>query len=139
MKMTCTKQLSIGNRAIDSAHQKVLDMIDGVVHSIMAKDIAALPEAFDLLENCLRAYFLVEEHIAHAVGFDFTQHRLAHQGLLNEFQRMKNWVMAKNGAWSEFEEEGCIDSLKNCLLRHIKEDAKPLKIVLETHYYDFSP
>lgn len=45
-------------------------------------------------------------------GFDFTQHRLTHQDLLNEFQHMKDWLMAKNGAWSKFEEAGCIDSLK---------------------------
>ncbi|MDO8465163.1 MAG: hemerythrin domain-containing protein [Gallionella sp.] len=139
MKMACTKQLSVGNRIIDSAHKEVFGMIDRIAHSIMARDIAALPEAFDLLENCLCVYFSVEENIAQAAHFDFTKHRLAHQNLLNEFQRMKNWLMEKNGAWSRFEEEGCIDSLKNCLVRHIKEDEEPLKIVLNTHFYDFNP
>lgn len=137
-KMACTKHLSIGNRAIDSAHKEAFDMIDKVVHLIMAKNVAALTDAFGLLEDCLCTCFLVEENIAQAAGFDFTSHSLAHQGLLNEFQRIKNWLTKKNGAWSEFEKKGCIDSLRNCLIRHIKEDSKPLKIVLETHFYDFN-
>ena len=138
MNMVCTKQMSVGNRIIDSKHSEIFDMIDGIVHSIMAKDVAALSEAFDLLENCLCAYFTVEESIAKAANFDFTHHRLDHQVLLNEFRRLEDWLVAKNGLWSEFEEKGCIDSLKNCLIRHIKEEANPLKIVLSTHFYDFA-
>lgn len=139
MDITCTKQLSVGNRMIDSAHKEVFDVIDRITHSIAVRNISALTEAFDLLENCLDAYFSVEENIAQAVGFDFTKHRLTHQDLSNEFQRLKNWLMEKNGLWSNFEEKGCIDSLKNCMVRHIKEDGKPLKVVLETHFYDFKP
>jgi hemerythrin-like metal-binding protein len=139
MGMTCTKQLSVGNRMIDSAHKEVFGMIDRIVHSVMARDVAALSEAFCRLENCLYVYFSVEEDIAQAVSFDFTQHRLAHQELLKKFQRMKDWLMAKNGAWSKFEEKGCIDSLGNCLIWHIKEDSAPLKVVLNTHFYNFAP
>jgi hemerythrin len=138
MDMRCTKQLSIGNRIIDSAHKEVFGMIDWVIYSIMARNIVALPEEFDRLENCLCVYFSVEANIAQAVNFDFTQHRLAHQILLNKFQRTKDWLMAKNGAWSKFEEDSCIDSLRNCLIRHIKEEGEPLKIVMETHFYDFN-
>ena len=113
-------------------------MIDKVAHLIMERNVVALADAFDLLEVCLCTCFSVEKNIAQAAGFDFTQHSLAHQDLLNEFQRIKNWLTAKNGAWSEFEKKGCIDSLKSCLIRHIKEDSKPLKIILETHFYDFN-
>lgn len=139
MDMACTKQLSVGNRIIDSAHKEILGVINGIVRSIMARDVAALSEAFELLENCLCVYFSVEENIAQAVNFDFTQHLLAHQQLLNEFKRTKNELMARNGEWTKFEEKGYIGSLRNCLVRHIKEDGKPLKIVLETHFYDFNP
>jgi hypothetical protein len=127
MDITCTKQLSVGNRIIDSAHKEIFDVIDRITHSIAVRNIPALTEAFDLLENCLDAYF------------DFTEHSVTHQDLLNEFQRINNWLMGKNGMWSKFEEKGCIDSLKNCMVRHIKEEGKPLKIVLETHFYDFKP
>ena len=139
MYTTCTKQLSVGNRMIDSAHKEVFDVIDRIARSMTGRNISALTEAFGLLENCLVAYFSVEENIAQAVGFDFTNHRRTHQDLSNEFQRIKNWLMEKNGMWSKFEEKGCIDSLKNCMVRHIKEDGKPLKIVLENHFYDFKP
>lgn len=139
MYTTCTKQLSVGNRIIDCAHKEVFDVIDRIAHSIAVRNTSALTEAFDLLENCLDVYFSVEEDIAQAVGFDFTEHSATHQSLSNEFQRIKNWLMEKNGAWSKFEEKGCIDSLKNCMVRHIKEDGKPLKIVLETHFYNFKP
>src|SRR3989338_2421874 len=139
MDMACTKQLSVGNRMIDSAHKEVFDVIDRITRSIVARDIAALSEAFDLLENCLGTYFSVEENIAQAVGLDFTKHRLTHQDLLNEFQRIKNWLMEKNGMWSKFEEKGSVDSLRNCMVRHIKEDGKSLKVILETHFYDFNP
>ena len=139
MDMKCTKQLSVGNRMIDAAHKEVFGMIDRVVHPIMVKDIAALLDEFDLLENCLRVCFSVEENIAQAVNFDFNQHRFAHQNLMSKLQRTRDWLMEKNGAWSEFEGKGCIDTLRNCLIRHIKEDGEPLKIILDTHYYDFKP
>lgn len=139
MDIACTKQLSVGNRAIDSAHKEVFGVIKRITHQIVAKDVTAISEAFDLLENCLCACFAVEENIAQAAGLDFTGHRLTHQDLSNEFQRIKNWLMEKNGMWSEFEEKGCIDSLRNCMARHIKEEGKSLKVVLETHFYDFNP
>lgn len=136
---TCKKQLSIGNRIIDSAHMELFGVIDRLATAINARDIAAISEAFDLLENCLNIYFSVEESVARAANFDFTRHRLDHQALSNEFRRMRDWLLAKNGAWSEFEKTGCIDSLRCYLVRHIKEDGRPLKVVLETHFYDFKP
>lgn len=137
--MTFSKELSVGNRILDTEHKKLHGIINGIADSIAARDNTALLDAFELLESGLRAYFVVEESIAQAVDFDFTQHRLAHQGLLNKFQRIKVELMAKNGMCSKFDDECYIDSLRNCLIRHIKVDDKPLKIVLETHFYDFKP
>lgn len=139
MDMACTKQWSVGNRIIDSTHKEILGMINGIARLIVVRDVAALSEAFELLGNCLCAYFLVEEHIAQAVHFDFTQHKLAHQYLLNEFKRTRNELMSRNGVWSKSEEKGYIDPLKNYMIRHIKEDGRLLKMVLDTHFYDFNP
>lgn len=136
---TWSKQLSVGNRAIDYEHKNLHDIINGIVRSIVARDIAALLETFELLENCLCAYFVVEENIAQAIGFNFTQHGLAHQRLSNEFQFIKDELMTKDGIWSKHEEKGYIDSLMYCLIRHIKEDGKPFKAVLNTHLYDLKP
>ena len=137
--MNFSKELSVGNRILDSEHKKLHGTINEIARSIAAKDNTALLAAFELLENALRAYFVIEENIAQAVDFDFTQHRLAHQGLLNKFQRIKVELIAKNGMSSKFDDECYIDSLRNCLIRHIKVDDKPLKIVLETYFYDFKP
>ncbi|MBI5439201.1 MAG: hemerythrin domain-containing protein [Nitrosomonadales bacterium] len=139
MKMAFTKQLSVGNRAIDSAHKEVFGMIDRIARPIAARDIAALSEAFDLLENCLCVYFSVEENIARALDFDFTKHKLAHQDLLKIFRRIKDELTAADNRSSEFERKDCIGYLRDCLIRHIKEDGRPLKMVLETHFYDFNP
>lgn len=137
--MAYSKELSIGNRILDSEHKKMHGMIDRIACSIAARDIAALSEALELLEDCLCAYFAVEENIAQSINLDFTQHKLAHQHLLNEFQRIKGKLTAKNGMWSDDEGEGYAHSLMNYLIGHIKEDSGQLKIVLDTCLYDFNP
>ena len=119
------------NTAIDNTHKEAAGMINRIARLIESGVVAALPEAFKLLEEGLCAYFAIEKNIAQAVGFDFTEYSAAHQELLNDFQRIKNWLLEKNGMWTKFEEKGCIDSLKNCMVRHIKEDGKPLKVVLK--------
>jgi len=136
---TWTKQLSTGNRILDSEHKKLHGIINQIVCSVVARNVAALSEAFELLENCLCVYFAAEENIAQAINFDFTQHRLAHQHLLDEFQCMKDELTAKNGMWTDEEGEDYAHSLMNYLIQHIKEDGKPLKIVLDTCLYDFKP
>ena len=137
--MPFSKKLSVGNRVLDSEHKKLFNIINEATRLITDKNIAALVGTFELLEDSLCAYFAAEENIAQAVDFDFTQHRLAHQDLLNEFRLLKNELINKNGAWSKYHEKNYIDSLRDCLIQHIKEDAKPFRIVLDTHLYDFKP
>lgn len=134
-----TKQLSIGNRTLDSEHRKLHGIINKIARSIVARDVAALSEAFDLLENCLCAYFVVEENIAQAIHLDFAQHKLAHQCLLNEFQRIRDELTVKNGRWSDDEGGKYAHFLMNYLIQHIRKDGRPLKIVLDTCLYDFNP
>lgn len=135
--MKFSKKLSVGNRVLDSEHMKLHAIIDRIVRSIVAREVAALSDAFELLENCLHAYFVLETNIAQAVNFDFSQHRLAHQGLLSKCQQVKDELIAKNGAWLEWEVKDYIDSLRHNMIQHISEDSKPLSIVLNTHFYDF--
>lgn len=134
-----TKQLSIGNRTLDSEHKKLHDIVSRIACSIVARDAAALLETFDVLENCLAVYFVIEENIAQAINFDFTQHKLAHQHLLNEFQRIRNELMVKNGRWSDDEGRHYAHLLMAYLIQHIKGDGRSLKIVLDTCLYDFNP
>jgi len=132
-----SRELSIGNRVIDSEHKKLHGIISEIASSIVARNVAALPETFGQLESCLFAYFAVEEYIARAVNFDFTQHRLAHQHLLGEMRRIRNGLTA--GLPPCPDDENYPRCLMDCLIRHIKEDSKLLKVVLDTHLYDFHP
>lgn len=137
--MKFSKELSVGNRILDDEHKKLHDIINGMIHAVASRDVAVLLEAFEALENSLYAYFAVEENIALAVDFDFGQHRLVHQGLLYKFRHIKNELLTRNDTQPALDDKHYIDALKNCLIRHIKVDDKPLKAVLETHFYDFSP
>ncbi|MDD2916011.1 MAG: hypothetical protein PHP70_11900 [Gallionella sp.] len=137
--MPFSKKLSVGNRILDSEHKKLFNTINEITHLIIAKDISTLVAAFELLENSLCAYFVAEENIARTIGFDFTQHRLAHQHLLDEFKLIQNELTNQNGTWSKHNEKGYIASLRDCLIQHIQEDAKPLRIILDTHLYDLKP
>ena len=131
------KQLSVGNRILDSEHKNLLGIIKEVSRSIVARDAAASVRGFEQLEDCLCAYFAVEERIAQAVGFDFIQHRLAHRHLLDEAQRVRNELTAGNCMCPG--DGNYARRLMDCLIQHIKEDSRPLKIVLDTHLYDFNP
>ena len=137
--MEFSKELSIGNRVLDSEHRKLNRIINDIIRLMAARDVAAVFAAFELLENSLYVYFTIEEEIALAINFDFAQHKLAHQKLLGEFKRIKDELSISNGMRPEFEEKGYTDSLKACLIKHIKEDAQSLKILLETNFYDFKP
>lgn len=105
----------------------------------MAGQARAMAEGFHLLDDLLYHYFEVEEAIAKAIGFDFTQHQLSHQRLLKRIYSLKDEVMAEQGGRSKAEAKEYADSLADCLIRHIKEDGQPLKMVLDTHLYDFRP
>lgn len=132
-----TGGLSLGNRLIDSEHKKLHNAIDGVKRAVAARDAVALSEIFEQLENGLRACFAVEERVAQAVGFDFTQHRLAHQHMLDEVRRIRDGLASGDCGCTEGEDYA--RCLMDCLIKHIKEDGRPLKLVLDTHLYDFKP
>lgn len=139
MELIWTNNLRMGNRVIDHAHKELLSIVNRIARSISAGDVADLSEAFKLLEKNLCAYFVVEGNIAQTLNSDFTQHRLAHQSLLNEVRRIKDGLMTNNGKCSKFEEICYVNSLGYCLIRHIKEECKPLKTVLRRNTYNFNP
>jgi len=131
--------LSVGNRTIDSEHHKLIDIVNDISQLILVDHMVALSVAIKMLTDHLQEYFLIEEYIAQAVKFDFTKHRLAHQALSNKFQVITDRVINQNGKLSKLERKVCIDSLNEILTHHIKFDSKPLKEILDTYLYDFSP
>jgi len=139
MDFSYTKQMSIGNRIIDSAHEKILDMINRIEHLIKECDCHALTKTFNLLEEHLSDYFLVEEGIARAINFSFAEHDIAHQNLLKKIQQSKNDLVASNGTWSNATAKHHSNLLRDCLSTHIKVESEPIKIMLVTRFYDFKP
>jgi hemerythrin-like metal-binding protein len=131
--------LSIGNRIIDSEHEKLSGVINGMSNLILVNHTVALSVQFKILKDGLRNYFFLEENIARAVGFDFTKHSLAHQLLLYKCQCIQDKMMSQTSKWSKLERKECINSLNDCLIQHIRWDSAPLKKVLDTHSYDFKP
>jgi len=131
--------LSVGNRSIDSEHQKLSAIINDISQLILVNHTVALSVAIKMLADCLHECFFVEENIAQAVNFDFTKHKLTHQALLNNFRAITDKLISQNGNLSKLERKVCIDSLNELLIKHIKNDSKPLKEVLDTHLYDFKP
>ena len=139
MKFVWTKQLSVGNRIIDTQHKRLHNTINELSMSIAACNVVALTGIFDLLEDYMRDCFIAEENIARAIGFDFSQHKLTHQHLLEEFSRIRAELMVKNGAWSKDEAKHYAKALMSSLVKHIEVDGKPFRTVLDTHFYDLKP
>lgn len=134
-----TNQLSVGNRTIDSAHKHIFSILNRVGYYSGAGDGASVIETFNDLEDSLCVYFEVEEKIAHAINVDFTQHKLAHQTLLADLQYMRNISAEKNGMWSDREVESFTIPWVKRFVRHIMDEGKQMKVLLNTHYYDFQP
>jgi hemerythrin-like metal-binding protein len=130
---------SVGNRIIDSEHKKLFGMINDIAQLINLNHGVALSVAIKLLNDSLHEYFEVEENIAHAVNFDFANHRMAHKKLSNEIKSITSKILSQNSKWSSLERKESIKSLNDRLSQHIKVDSRPLKIVLDTHLYDFKP
>lgn len=133
------ESLSVGNRIIDSEHKKLRDKIEDIAHLISAKNDIALTVACKLLSDSLSNYFVIEENIAQALNFDFTQHRLAHQNLLNKCQLITKKLLNQSSPMSNIERKECLGFMNYYLTQHIKEDSKPFKLELETQLYDFRP
>jgi hypothetical protein len=114
-------------------------MINDMAQLIFINHDVALSVALKLLNDGLREYFSVEESIAHAVNFDFTDHRLAHRKLLDDIKHITNRIMNHNAKWSGPERKDTIKSLNDSLIQHIKVDSMPFKLVLDTYPYDFKP
>lgn len=131
--------MSVGNRIIDSEHKQMFDIIHRLQHSIVAKDCAAIAADFQLLKDIACACFSVEEEIARAVGFDFTQHNLAHQNLLKKYQHLGDELAARNGSWSTWENEAYKNYIHDWLMKHLEYESEPLRVVLNTYLYDFKP
>jgi len=130
---------SVGNRIVDSQIQILDGLIYDIESLILVNHAVALSVAIRMLHDSLHHYFVVEESIAQAVGFNFTKHRVAHQRLANDFLVMTDEFTSQPVKHSKIEKREFIDSLRDSLNQYIEVDRKPLKIELEKHLYDLKP
>lgn len=136
VKFAWTNNLSVGNSIIDAEHRNLISMANDIAHAIETSDCSAIAQEYELFENWLTVHFENEERIAQVVGFDFTQHRLAHQHLLKELQHLKDELAAKSGALSGSENFSS-HFLRELLTVHVINEDMQLKHVLQSHPYDF--
>ena len=136
-ELAWTDHLSVGNAKIDLDHQKLIAMINGIQYMIKTRAVFALPEAFEQLEYWLRLHFDNEENIAKKVKFPFDQNKLEHQQLLEEFQRMRDSFVSKNGVWSNDDAEYYSNFLSRWITDHVHSEDMQLKPVLQNYPYDF--
>ena len=133
------KSLSVGNRIIDSEHQKLGDIINDIGQLMLVNHDVALSVAIKTLTDALSHYFVVEENVAKAVNFDFAEHSLAHQKIFDEFQVITHKLMEQYRKQSRIDRKLFIDAMNNCLVRHVQEDSKPFTVVMGKYLYDFAP
>jgi len=130
---------SVGNRIIDSEHQILDGLIFDIGQLIMVNHNVALSVAIRMLHENLHLYFAVEESIAQAAGFNFTNHRLIHQTMSNNCRAITDKFTNQIGKHSNIERLDFINSLSDLLVQHIKVGSKPFKKILDTYLYDFKP
>jgi len=119
MDTAWTNELSIGNAVIDSEHQNLIVMIDRIESMIKARDVSSLSQELEQLEHSLCAHFVNEERLAEAVNFPFDKNKQEHLFVLKEFQRMKDELLAKKGAWTDSAAKDYSNFLSNWLSGHV--------------------
>lgn len=134
-----TNRFSVGNGIVDSAHKDIINIIFRIAYLIGERDEVALTENFKLLEMRLCTYFELEEKLAQTINHDFTQHKLAHQRLLNELQCLRKRLDEKNGMWSDGDGKDFSNSWAKGFVQHIKDNGKPMQTLPDTGFYDLYP
>ena len=139
MKLTWSRQLSVGNELLDSEHRKIFDLVNEVDSAIRAKDGMRFLEALGILEKTTRIHFGSEARIARALDYLFDQHHLEHQYILNEMRLINVELTDSQGRWSESAAEHFFQFLSTWAIDHIDEDDMKMKALLESVPYDFKP
>lgn len=134
-----SKELSVGNAILDSEHRNLIAQINSIMHMIEARDSSALSDELELLETWLVAHFNNEKLFAQSVKFDFAQHQLAHQCMLNELQDLRNELAVKNGVWTDSKAKLYCLFFHDWLIGHILGEDMQMKPVLQAHPYNFKP
>jgi hemerythrin-like metal-binding protein len=138
MDLTWTGDLSVGNAMIDSAHRKLLEIADGVVHAIELEDCMAFSQAFEQFENQLRIHYASEERIAQAVRFPYARYKMADQHFLRELDLFKQELLSRSCQCCGEAIKHYSESMKALLVDHITEKCRLMKPFLQNYPYELS-
>ena len=139
MKLTWSKQMSVGNKTLDSEHRKIFNLVNEVDRAIQTKDSVRFAEALVALEAATRKHFANEAKIALQINYPFDLHHIEHQYILKEMRLVKNELANFKGKWSESIAEHYFQFLSTWAVDHIDEDDMKMKVMLETFPYDLKP
>ena len=139
MELKWTEQLSVGNAIIDSDHKRLIEMANGAMYMIKKGVSHALAEAFEQLEQHMRAHFANEQMVAQAIHFPFHQNNLEHEIVLLTFLHLKDLIQGKKGVFEEGAAEHFCELLGDWLINHITREDMRMKPFLQSFPYDFIP
>ena len=139
MELAWTKQMSVGNKILDSEHRNILDLVIQIERAIRARDNESLLLVFRQFKDVIRIHFRNEAVIANAINYYFEPHNLEHQYILKEIRLIEQELMDTQGKLSESAAEHYFQFLSKWATDHINEDDMKMKAILETHPYDFKP
>lgn len=131
--------MSVGNRRVDSLHKGLLGAHREIADALSTGCCEILQEKLQLFEGQLTSYFAIERDIASTINFPFSQHELNHQELFRNFQRTEKALLSLSRTSSVAEAVANCCFLRNCLLKHYKEESRQLKLELDMHFYDLTP
>jgi hemerythrin len=139
MKLTWSKNMSVGNELLDSEHKQIFSLVNEVERAISARDSGRFSETLTALEVFTRKHFANEAGIAQQINFPFDQHHLEHQYILREMRLIKKELAACHGKWSESIAEHYLQFLSIWATDHIDEDDMKMRATLKAYPYDFKP
>jgi hemerythrin len=139
MELTWSKQMSVGNKTLDSEHKNLLNLVREVDRAIRAKETVRFAETIHHLKDATRKHFDNETKIALAIKYNFDVHQLEHQYILKEMQTLEDELASCHDQWSESIVEHYFQFLSNWAIDHINEDDMKMKALLESRPYDFKP
>jgi hemerythrin len=126
------KSLSVGNMIIDSGHQNLIGMIDGLDYAINNSETVELVRVFERFYDFACLHFKDEEKIMQSIKFPLIAHQLEHQCLLEMFQNTL-WCLGEGKDGKGFAVlDDYPEFLRGWFAMHISSGIKTLKPALKS-------
>ncbi|HLP97977.1 MAG TPA: hemerythrin family protein [Sideroxyarcus sp.] len=140
MALVWREQLSVGNNVIDSDHKHLIEIINMVEESLVAKDRNGLAKALDDLSQYSLVHFEREEKIAAAVGYtQVPQLNQSHQALLEKLSQIRGQIDSLGNEWSADTVRHFTGFLRDWLIDHVIKEDLLMKPVLAKYSPSYDP